>query len=224
MKSIRDLSCRVSKFDDVDKCLECSNNIKKLSLDAGCGKGDFEIPLSKEEYFSALSELSGVKLTTDKELFFSVVEMAKVKAEYDRMKSAIIEARSNGYGIVMPTKGELVLSEPEVVKQNGSYGVKISASAESLHMIKTEIKADICPTFGTEEQANEVVNNMTKEYLDDPTQLLDTEIFGRSVFELVSDGMHAKLAHMPDESRQKMGGTIEKIINEGASGLICILV
>ncbi len=224
IETISSFADSVKKFGDVDKILKDNKAICKICLDAGCGKGTFELPIEKSEYYKALSELSGMELFTERELFSSVIEMAKIKEKYERLKDAIYDAETKGYGIVMPTSEELILSEPELVKHGGSYGIKFSASAESIHMIKTEIKADVCPTFGTEEQAEEVIKTMSSEYDEDPKKLLDSKMFGRSLYELVSDGMQSKLLHMPDESRRKMGQTIEKIINEGASGLICILL
>lgn len=214
----------IRKFSDVDKMLNATSGIKRISLDSASGRGEFEIPLSKDEYYEALSEHSGIELHSDKELFAAVIDMAKTKTEYDKIKDALCDAKSKGYGIVMPSSDELKLSEPEIVKQGGSYGIKFSASAESIHMIRTEIKADVCPTFGTEEQSEEVIKVMSEDYEQDPRSLLESKLLGRSLYELVSDGMNAKLLHMPDESRAKMGQTLEKIINEGASGLICILI
>ncbi len=224
MEKIATFADSVKKFGDVDKCLANDKYIKKISLDAGSGKGEFELPLSREDYYGAMSELSGINLTTEKELFSTVIEMAKIKEEYEKIKEALNDAENKGYGIVMPLADELMLSEPELVRHGGSFGIKISAAAESIHMIKTQIKADVCPTFGTEEQAQEVIKTMSEEYDENPKSLLESKMFGRSLYELVNDGMQAKLLHMPDESRLKMGQTIEKIINEGASGLICILL
>jgi stage IV sporulation protein A len=150
--------------------------------------------------------------------------MAGIKEEYEKIMHALNEAREGGYGIVMPTKGELRITEPETVRRGSSYGVRIGAEAEALHIIKTRIAADICPSFGTQEQADEAARAMKAEFDAEPDSLLDTKLFGRSLYELVNDGMHDKLTHMPREARAKMGQTIEKIINEGASGLICILV
>ncbi len=222
--TISDFADSVKKFGDVDKALKDNSSICKISLDAGCGKGEFEIPIDKSEYYKALSELSGMELFCERELFSSVIEMAKIKEKYDKLKDAIYDAETKGYGIVMPSPDELMLSEPELVKHGGNYGIKFSASAESIHMVKTEIKADVCPTFGTAEQAEEVIKTMTSEFDEDPKKLLESKLLGRSLYELVNDGMQSKLLHMPDDARLKMAQTLEKIINEGASGLICILL
>jgi stage IV sporulation protein A len=224
MDMICGFSSGISKFSDVDKMLSRSLGITKCSLDSASGSGSFEIPLTSEEYYSALGECSGMALNSDKELFAAVKDMARIKEEYEKIKDAISDVNEKGYGIVMPTADELMLSEPELVKQGGSYGIKFSAEADSIHMIKTTIRADVCPTFGTEEQSEEVMRTMMREFEENPKALLESKLLGRSLYELVNDGMNSKLLHMPDESRAKMGQTIEKIINEGAAGLICIII
>lgn len=214
----------VKKFSDVKKYSEKYDKISLKSLDAGSGKGEFSIALGKDDYYSAMSELSGEVFDSDKALFAAVIEMAEAKREYEKVKDALIEVKERGYGIVMPSADELKLSEPELIKQSGGYGVKVSAEAESIHMIKTKIRADVCPTFTSAEQSEEVIKTMNADYDEDPKQLLESKMFGRSLYELVNDGMYSKLTHMSDESRAKMSQTLERIINEGASGLICILL
>lgn len=221
---INKFAFEADKFSDIERLLDGDCGIKKVCLDAGCGKGTFDIPIEKEQYYRALSEFSGERVSDDKELFVAFTEMARTKREYDRIKDALYDAREKGYGIVMPTADELTLSEPTLVKQGAGFGIKVSAAADSIHMIKTTIKADVCPALGTEEQSEEVIKSMSLEYDEDPKKLLDSKMFGRTLYEMVNDGMNAKLTHMPDESREKMCRTIEKIINEGASGLICILL
>ena len=214
----------VKKFSDVKALAERDPRITLTSLDAGSGKGEFTVKLGKDEYYSAMSELSGENFDSDKALFAAVIDMAEAKREYEKVKSALNDVKERGYGIVMPDAEGLKLSEPELIKQSGGYGVKVSAEAESIHMIKTKIRADVCPTFASAEQSEEVIKNMSADYDEDPKQLLESKMFGRSLYELVSDGMHSKLMHMSDESRAKMSQTLERIINEGASGLICILL
>ena len=214
----------VKKFSDVKTFAEQNDGITMLSLDAGTGKGEFKITLGKDEYYSAMSELTGECFDSDKALFAAVIEMAEAKKEYEKVKDALNDVNERGYGIVMPNAEGLRLSEPELIKQSGGWGVKVSAEAESIHMIKTKIRADVCPTFASAEQSEEVIKTMNRDYEDDPKQLLESKLFGRSLYELVNDGMHSKLMHMSDESRAKMSQTLERIINEGASGLICILL
>ena len=224
MEKIDAITSNTRKFSDLSTLTDDSSGIKQISLDAGRGIGEFEISVPKEKYFSAMSELSGTEFSNEKELFAAVISMAKAKKEYEKVKDALDEVKTRGYGIVMPSPDELSLSEPELVKQGAGYGIKICAEAESIHMIKTRIRADVCPTFTSEEQSEEVIKHMNAEYEEDPKCLLASKMFGRSLYELVNDDMYSKLMHMPDESRMKMGQTLERIINEGASGLICILL
>ena len=224
MQKISDFADKTEKFSDITRISAANPSFKQISIDAGSGCCEFELCVPREKYYSAMSELSGAAFSNDTELFAAVMTMAKAKNEYDKIKDALDEVRMRGYGIVMPTADELLLSEPELVKQGSGYGIKVSAEAESIHMIKTKIRADVCPTFATEEQSEEVIKHMSAEYDEDPKCLLASKMFGRSLYELVNDDMCAKLTHMPDESRQKMSKTLERIINEGASGLICILL
>lgn len=214
----------VKRFGDVKTLSDKNDRISLLSLDAATGRGEFSIRLGKDAYYSALSDLAGEHLDSDKALFSAVIDMANAKREYEKVKDALLEVKERGYGIVMPGAEGLKLSEPELIKQGGGWGVKVSAEAESIHMIKTKIRADVCPTFSSAEQSEEVIKTMNADYEEDPRQLLESKMFGRSLYELVSDGMSSKLSHMSDESRAKMSQTLERIINEGASGLICILL
>ena len=133
-------------------------------------------------------------------------------------------AEEKGYGIVMPTISELHLEEPEIVKQSGGYGVRLSASAQSIHMIRANIETEINPIVGTEQQSEDLVKYMLKEFEEDPGKIWESNVFGKSLYELVNEGLHTKLEHMPEESRTKLSETLERIINEGSGGLICIIL
>ena len=215
--------CRgIRKLSDLEG--ECPEDFIKGEMQASSGSCDFEIPIGRDKYFEVLSQLVGLDIDGDKALFSTVAELCEAKREYDKIKEALAEVRECGYGIVMPKEGELTLAEPTLVKQGGGYGVKVCAEAETIHLIRAGIRSEVCPALGTEEQAGEVVKQMREEYATDPKNLLETKIFGRSLCDLVSDDMNAKLHHLPPESREKLGHTLEKIINEGARGLVCILV
>jgi stage IV sporulation protein A len=153
-----------------------------------------------------------------------MIRLGEVEKEYKKVESALKDVREKGYGIVMPRPEELVLDEPKLTKQSGGWGVKVSASAESIHMIKTGIKTELCPVVGTEEQTEEVVKYLLDELEEDPRRVWESNMFGKSLYDLVNDGMNAKLTNIPEESREKLGETLEKVVNEGANGLICILL
>ncbi|MGN1116710.1 MAG: stage IV sporulation protein A, partial [Candidatus Ornithomonoglobus sp.] len=151
-------------------------------------------------------------------------ELAETKRAYDRVASALEDVEQKGYGIVLPDASQLRLEEPEIVKQSGGYGVRLRASAESVHMIKANIETEISPMVGTEAQSEEMVQYMLNEFEEEPQKIWESKMFGKSLYELINEGLHTKLAHMPDESRQKLSETLERIINEGSSGLICIIL
>ena len=131
---------------------------------------------------------------------------------------------NDGYGIVMPSVDDLTLEEPEIVKQPGGYGVKLKASAPSIHMMKADIETEVNPIVGTESQSEELVKFLLHEFEEDPKSIWESNMFGKTLHELVSEGLNSKLAHMPDSARMKIADTIRRIINEGSGGLICILL
>ena len=153
-----------------------------------------------------------------------MTELASTKKKYDRVASAIDDVMNDGYGIVMPSIDELTLEEPEIVKQAGGYGVKLKASAPSIHMMKADIETEVSPIVGTESQSEELVSFLLKEFEEDPKRIWESNMFGKTLHELVNEGLNSKLSHMPDEARTKIAGTIQRIINEGSGGLICILL
>ena len=212
------------KIGDIASALDSQNGIVVDRIDAGDGTGDLSIPISDEVYYDTLAELTGLDVTDKKSLFSTVTQLAEIKRKYEKVEDALYDVETKGYGIVMPTTEEMKLDEPRLVKQANGYGVRVSARAESIHMIKTGIRADLCPVVGTAEQSEAVVKYLISEYEDAPEKVWESNMFGKSLYDLVSDGMRSKLEHMPDESREKLGETLERIINEGAGGLLCILL
>lgn len=222
---------KISKFaestdrlGDIDAALLSSSGIERVSVNAGEGTAEFDIPISQEEYYRIMSEETGFDITDEKALFATVMRLSNVDKEYKKIESALIDVQEKGYGIVMPRSDELVLDEPKLTRQSGGWGVKVSASAEAIHMIKTGIRTELCPVVGTEEQSEEVVKYLLDEFEDDPKKVWESNMFGKSLYDLVNDGMNAKLINIPDDAREKLGETLEKVVNEGANGLICILL
>ncbi|MBR7116906.1 MAG: stage IV sporulation protein A [Clostridia bacterium] len=212
------------KLGEVSRAVSEIEGVEICSLDAGEGTGMLELPVSDEEYYEVLGELTGFDISDKKKLFTLLMELSEIKTRYEGIKDALDEVEEKGYGIVMPSPKDMTLEEPKVVKTANGCGVSISARAESIHMIKTGIRAELCPMVGTEEQTEGVVKYLKEDLASDPSKIWESNMFGKSLYDLVKDGMNAKLSHMPDESRAKLGETIEKIINDGASGLICILL
>ena len=168
--------------------------------------------------------MTGLDIDGDEKLIETMKELAKVKKKYDRVASALEMAEEKGYGIVMPEVSDLKLEEPEIIKQAGGYGVKLRAGASSIHMIKTGIETEISPVVGTEEQSQDLVKYLLAEFEEKPEKIWESNIFGKTLYELVNDGLHAKLENMPDDAREKMSETLGRIINEGSGGLICIIL
>ena len=193
-------------------------------VDLGTGKARLRVDFDPALYYSVLSELSGFEIEDEMALITLLKELSAMKSQYERVADALAMAEEKGYGIVMPTISELHLAEPEIVKQSGGYGVRLAASAQSIHLIRANIETEINPIVGTEAQSEELVKYMLKEFEEDPSKIWDSNVFGKSLYELVNEGLHNKLDHMPEESRTKLSETLERIINEGSGGLICIIL
>ena len=223
LDDVRRFADGIEKLGDIEKSL-LGYGFERISVDAGDGTARFNIPVDKNEYYRVVSEICGIDISNEKELLSTLKELAEIRDKYMRFEDALCDVEEKGYGIVMPSLKDLKLEEPTLVKQANGYGVKVSAHADSIHMIKTGIKADLCPVVGSEEQSNEVIKFLQTEAQENPDKLWEYNMFGKSLYDMVSDGMTAKLSHMPDESREKLGETLGKIINEGSNGLICILL
>lgn len=194
------------------------------SIDLGTGRAELSLQLQGGLYYSVLGELTGFSVSSDEELFLLLRNLSEMKSHYDKISEALRDASDKGYGIVMPAVEDLRLEEPEIVKQPGGYGVRLRAAAQSIHMIRANIEAEVHPIVGTEQQSEDLVRYLLREFEEDPTRIWESNLLGKSLYELVNEGLHAKLEHMPEESREKLSHTLERIINEGSGGLICILL
>ncbi len=180
--------------------------------------------LKPEIFYQVLSEQTGLEIGDEAGLMPCILSLAKASREYEKIRSALEQVEATGYGIVMPTIDELSLEEPEIIRQGGRYGVRLEASAPSIHMLKAVIHTEINPIVGTEKQSEDLVQSLLQDFESDPVKLWESNIFGKSLHELVNDGLQNKLLHMPQEARTKMQETLEQVINEGCTGLICILL
>jgi stage IV sporulation protein A len=229
-----------------ESVLECASGIRKIAdvsgafvslseneyieigaiteIDLGTGDARLNIRMPQELYYKTLGEMTGFEITGEETLVGLLRELSEMKKKYDKIAKALDAVNENGYGIVTPDLSELTLDEPEIVKQNGGYGVKLKAGGPSIHMIKARIETEINPIVGTEAQSEELVKRMSEEYRDDPSKIWESNIFGKTLHELVRDGLDTKLEHMPPEARERLSETLEKVINEGSGGLICIIL
>ncbi len=197
---------------------------KLVAIDMGSGRAVLEVMPDSKLFFRVLSEQTGLNIPDEKALLDSFSDLSGKKSEYERIARAYEDVLENGYGIVMPTMEELKLEEPRIIKQSGKYGVKLRASAPSVHMMRIETCAEVTPLVGSEQQSEELVNYLLHEFEEDPVKIWDSNIFGKSVNELVNEGLHNKLYRMPADARRKLTETVEKIINDGCNGLICIIL
>ncbi len=207
--------------------LQNTKIITKTTVDEiklGNGSVNISINLLDELFYKVLTEISGVQITNEADLFSTITTFANTKREYDKIASALEQVKATGYGIVTPTIDELILEEPEIVKQGSRFGVKLKARAPSVHLIKAEIETEVSPLVGSEKQSEELVNYLLSEFENNPEKIWESNIFGKSLHELVNEGLQNKLSKMPEDAQAKLQETLERIVNEGSGGLICIIL
>jgi len=195
-----------------------------LSIDLGRGSAVAELQLPRKLFYQTLSTQSGFEVSDDGDLMELLTELSKVKAGYDKVAGALETVYETGYGVVMPTLEELQLEEPEVMRQGGRYGIRLKASAPSVHMFKVDIESTVSPIVGNEKQSEEMVNYLMEKFSGDPSQIWQSNIFGRSFHQLVNEDLQAKLCKMPMDARLKFQETLQRVVNEGSGGLICIIL
>lgn len=220
IRHIRDIKRFEAAFDSSDNV----NGANIRSIDLGLGSAAVEINVKQSLFYKVLAEATGLIIEDEQELMSCMKELAGIKKDYMRVKDALDEVEATGYGIVMPSIEELKLEEPEIMKQGGRYGVRLRASAPSIHMMKADITTEVSPIVGSEKQSEDLVMYLLDQFEDDPVKIWDSNIFGKSLNELVNEGLHTKLARMPIDARIRIQETIERVINEGCNGLVCIIL
>ena len=203
---------------------ESVSSARITSIQLGTGVAAAELQLPRALFYRTLSEQSGFDVKDDGDLLSLLTELSSVKAEYDKVAQAVSDARERGYGIVVPTVDELNLEEPEIMKQGGRYGVRMKASAPSIHMLRADVSTTVSPIVGNEKQSQDMVNYLLQEFEGEPGKLWESNIFGRSFHEIVGEDLQAKLKRMPEDSQKKLREALERILNEGSGGLICIIL
>lgn len=228
--ALRESAADVKGISDIKLCAEKLSKcefIKRTftdALDLGTGSGVIEASLNDELFYKILGEATGLELKTESDLLPCMIELAQIKKKYERVSSALDEVQATGYGIVLPSMEELSLQEPEIIKQGGKYGVRLRASAPSIHMMKADITTEINPIVGSEKQSEELIAYLLTDFEENPTKIWESNIFGKSLHDLVNEGLHNKLCRMPTDARMKLQETIQRIINDGCGGLICIIL
>ncbi len=203
---------------------ESVSSAQITTIDLGQGRATARLELPRALFYDTISAQSGFTIADDGDLMSLLTDLAGVKREYDKVSEALDQVRETGYGIVSPGPEELKLEEPEIVKQGGRYGVRLKASAPSIHMIRADIETEVSPLMGSEKQSEEMVSFLLQEFEGDTAKIWESNIFGKSFHELVSEDLNTKLKRMPDDARDKLRETLQRVINEGSGGLICIIL
>ncbi len=200
------------------------SNLATTETRLDTGITNIQIQIQEPLFYQILSELSHLEIQDEADLFRVIGQLSETKRDYDKISSALEEVKNTGYGIVTPSIDELILEEPEMVKQGSRYGVKLKAQAPSIHLIRANIETEVSPIVGGEKQSEDLVNSLLADFSNDPKKIWDSNIFGKSLHELVNEGLQSKLNKMPEDAREKLQETLERIINEGSGGLICIIL
>ena len=194
------------------------------ALHLGEGVVDVSLPIHRSLFYEVLGEACDYPIENDYQLVAMMKDLIGAKKEYDRVKDALESVRQTGYGLVRPSTEELVLEEPEIVRQGSRYGIKLKASAPSLHIMRVDIQTEVSPMMGSEKQSEELFQYLMDEFENNPGAIWSTNVFGKSLYDLVQEGLSNKLVRMPEDARQKIQRTLQRIVNEGSGGLICILL
>jgi stage IV sporulation protein A len=220
INKINDIRSAFSKLQEIDFISDVS--LKDIVL----GEGITDIRLDMEEglFYDILNEITGYKLSGDHQLLGLIQEFSRAKKEYDRVEKALKDVKETGYGLVAPKLEELELQEPEIFKHANRFGVRLKANAPSLHLIRTDITTEVSPIVGTERESEELLKYLLNEFEGDKKKIWETNMFGKSLHDLVKEQLENKLFMMPEDARNKMQKTLQKIINEGSGGLICIIL
>lgn len=227
---VKDMCKKIDKVRDIKKALEEFKELEFLDVsdisEMNMGEGTARVQLNPKSglFYNILSEVCGTEISGENALLSIMQDLYKAKVEYDKVAEALRDVKETGYGLVAPQLSEMRLEEPEIVKQGSRYGVKLKASAPSLHFIKADIETEVSPIMGTEKQSEELVKSLLEQFENDPSKIWQSNMFGKSLEVLVKEGLQNKLYKMPEDVQVKIQKTLQKIINEGNGGLICIIL
>lgn len=228
LKWVLELMGQMTKLSDVNKKTEIPEStyinewkVEKMEPDTGCVMIRVDVP--DKYYYEMLSKLTEMEISGQYELLASMKSLAKMKKEYEEIKDALSSVRMRGYGVVSPKKEDIILQEPQIIKQGNKFGVKIHSKAPSIHLIKADIETEIAPIVGSEQQANDLIRYI-EQMAESEEGIWQTNIFGKSIEELVADGMKNKITMINEESQEKLQNTMQKIVNDSNGGLVCIII
>jgi stage IV sporulation protein A len=229
-QAVEEAMGRIRRLRDVDGAVEhlrtydCVESASLRRMEMGTGVATVELAAGEDLFWQVLQEVSGITIEGKHDLLTHMRELARAKRDYDVIAEALKDARETGYGIVAPTQSDMSFEEPELMRRGSQYGVRLKASAPSLHLLRADIEAELTPIIGSEKQCEELVRYLMDKFEDDPKKIWDSDIFGKSLHELVLEGVTNKLYRMPENAQHKLQETLTRIINEGSGGLICIII
>ena len=218
---------KVSDYENITNIFTTIDGLKEIELNKlnlSTGEIDFYVPVTDDLYYKTLSKECGFEIKDDYNLITYIKDLVKAKVEYDKIKTALDMVKQTGYGIVNPAISDMILNEPEIMTKNGNSSLKLKATAPSLHIMRVDVDAEICPAVGSVEQSGSLINYMMNEYENNKYELWNKNMFGKPMNELVKDSIDSKLAGLPEEVQVKMRKTLTKIVNERKGGVICILL
>lgn len=227
---IRQSACDISNLREISECANriCSceyiTRSEVSAIDLGTGTAVISVGLNDNLFYRIIGEATGLEIRDENDLMPQILELVKVKNKFSKFSEALEQMEKTGYGIVMPSTNELKLDEPEIIKQGGKYGVRLKAQAPAVHLLRTTINTEVAPIVGSEKQSEELVHFMLNDFEENPDKIWESNIFGKSLHELVSEGLYTKMGKLPEEARMRIKETIERMINEGCSGLICLIL
>ena len=220
VRRLRDIDYALEELAELDfvRLVELEN------MDMGTGSAAINIDAKSELFYQILSQETNLAVEGEHDIYRLMRDLSVAKREYDKVAAALQEVYDTGYGVVIPTMEDMNMEMPELIRSGGRSGVKLKASAPSIHMIRADINTEITPVFGTEKQCSDLLSFLFEEYKENPEKLWQTEIFGKSVHALVREGIQNKLQRMPENAQEKLRETVSRIVNEGSGGLICIII
>lgn len=228
--SVHQTISAVRRLRDIDQAIEILSKLDIVhevvldNMDMGTGAAAIEISAAEGLFYKVLNEQTGIEIEGEHDLFRIIKELSQAKNEYGKIADGLAQVRETGYGMVNPILSEIKLEEPELIKQGGLFGVKLRASAPALHIIRTDISAEITPLMGTEKQCADLARYITDKFQENPSQIWSYDIFGKSLHELVKESIQGKLQTMPENAQAKLKETLNRIVNEGSGGIICIII
>lgn len=228
--SIIESGIKAVKIKDSSESMEMLNECDEISAteihrkDLGKGNIEVNVCLPSIIYYNTIAEQTGFEVSNEADLITTLTEMSYIKKDYDKLKYALESVRNCGYGVVMPDSEQMTLEEPQIVRQGGKYSVKLKASAPAIHMIMTNIETEVTPAIGGETASEDIINFLLQGFDGDVNRIWQSNIFGKSLNDIAEEGLNSKIEALPDNAKNKLQTTLQRIINEGSSGLICILL